>query len=445
MRLLDTNVKYFDTNSYGVPKLKNSWGSIIEFLDAALVDGSESIKIISLSTTEEITPDKSYWLTTLRLQEGHNLKENLSVIEITGASDPILNGIHRVQSVSVNTAVIALDKDLVLEKPLDSQEEDLVSLRLPPLGYQKVFSEPEKAVYKVTTKDDKFCYLRVDNSCPKGYDPTWAKIARVSMYEDLRHIDDYKLRLGIKKAPAYSEDYNRTEENVYNTWIGTNDSDASGFNLHRIPNRENRNSIIIGDSSTFYFHRELLTYNGSYGRDELYTFGKYKKYCYKEDPLPFILRSSQSEGVNSYYTVSYNRYSSIQRDSDWDNHTFNTDENKIYEIPKSNRFALWLTTSFRSSRDTRVSFLPYKNELPFNLVNMDLRFFRLNNTVLEGRYRGLKAIMNNLQDYPGHVPLHYSVFKKDESKYYLVMPCREYHDTTLIDSLLISLENWSDL
>ena len=35
MRLLDTNVKYFDTNSYGVPELKNSWGSMIEFLDDA--------------------------------------------------------------------------------------------------------------------------------------------------------------------------------------------------------------------------------------------------------------------------------------------------------------------------------------------------------------------------------------------------------------------------
>lgn len=142
----------------------------------------------------------------------------------------------------------------------------------------------------------------------------------------------------------------------------------------------------------------------------------------------------------------HNRNSTIHRDRDWDNHTFTTDENKIFEIPSSNRFGLWLNDSFRSGFDTRISFKPYKNELPINFINMDLRFFRPANTVLEGRYRGLKMIVNNLRDYVQAKPGNYTVFERNSEEYFLILPCREYHDNTWMpDCFAVRLEDWEGL
>ena len=445
MRLLDTKTRYFDQDTFQVPKLNNTWGCMVDFLDAALVYGSPSQPILGITVTEDVKEPELYWLFNVQLNSGHGFKANLSVVEILNANIPTFNKVYRVQEITDTSITLAVLKTEYPTKPLDLVYVDGVEIKTKALGYEKIFEAPQKAVYKVTTASGKFCYLRVDNSCPTGWDPSWAKFSRISMYEDMRNIDDYQYRIGIKKAPAYRDDYTRVEDKVYNIWVGTNDtSSGSQFYLKRSPNGPNLNSIIIGDSSTFYFHRELITTYGVNVRDETYAFGSYIKHYYKEDHLPFILRCSQLEGVNSETTLLYNRSSGIHRDRDWCNHTFSTEESKIYETPSSDRFALWLTDSFKSGRDTRVNFIPYKNELPFNLIDFELRFFRPNNVVLEGRYRGLKGMMNNFQDYLANKPTNYTVFSKNLKELYLTLPCREYFDGINTDCFAIDLKDWED-
>lgn len=446
MRLLDTKTRYFDQDTFQIPQLENTWGCMIDFLDTTLVNGSQGQPILGLTVAEDSKYPDLYWLITIQLNKDHGYKSNLSVVEIVNSNIEVFNQVYRVQEVTETTIILALPKVKYPLKPENLVYLVGVEIKTPALGYEKVFEGLNKAVYKVTTREDKVCFLRVDNSCPSGWDPSWAKFSRVSMFEDMRHVDDYDIRLGIKKAPAYSDDYNRVETKVYNIWLNTSDNGFSQFSLKRPPNTTNQKTIIIGDSSTFYLHREGLTRSGSGARDETYIFGAYLKYCYKEDPLPFILRSSQSESVDGDITLMYNRYSAIHRDRDWDNHTFNTEGAKLYEIPKSNKFANWLSDHYRSGTDTRISFRPYKNELPFNLVNLDLRFFRTDQTILEGRYRGLKIIINDLKEYLGMKPPNYSVFIKNSEEYFFILPCREYHDNTWgSDCFVVRLEDWEGL
>src|SRR5699024_3321065 len=130
------------------------------------VTGSESQDIFQIDTVEDPLYPEKYWLSTLVLNTGHNFKANLSVIKITDCSIPEYNNTFRVQTITATSITIAFDKSVVTKKPENISYTYGIKLTTPPLGFEKVFSEPQKAVYKVKTKSDKYCYLRVDNSCP---------------------------------------------------------------------------------------------------------------------------------------------------------------------------------------------------------------------------------------------------------------------------------------
>lgn len=440
MRLLDTGTKYFDIKSYNVPKLNNTWGCMIDFLDTVLVNGSDSQDILSITVQEDLIYPEHYWIATLSLNIGHGFKENCSVITIRESSVPVFNNTFRVQEVTETTINIAFSKIDFPTKPSEVEYTFGMQLVMPPLGYEKIFTAPQKAVYKVTTKDDKYCYLRVDNSCPEGHDPSWSKFSRVSMMSEIDEIDDYRFRLGRQKAPAYVGDYNKTEENIYDVWFNTRYYHERYLYFQVAPNRPTqRHYHIIGDSETFYlFIDAVRDYSTGKEEDTTYIFGKYTKLIYKEDPTPFILKCNRRDTETSAYFVDYTNYGNMTRDRNISKHTFKTDFEDIFTTSTSDSYALWLNDSFHSGVNTRLSFKPYKNELNINLIEMNLRFFRDNNTVLEGRYRGLKAFMCNLQDYPSLTPDYQTTFVQDKT-YYLRVSDRDYYEQA---SYAVQLNDW---
>ena len=438
-RLLDTEVRYFDRGTYNIPQFANAWGSIVSFLNTTLVDGTEDQDILSITTTEDYEYPSEYWLATVYLNLGHGFKENLSVVEIKGCSEPEYNKIFRVQSVTERSITVVFKKSDYGEKPKDVFSVENTFINQPSLGFKRIFSEPEKVVYRTITKDEKVCYLRVDNSCPPGHDPTHAKFARVSMFEDMKNIDDYHYDRNRKKCPNYRGDEDRVEESVYQVWFSSRYSSPS-INSRTPPDTASNDHVhLIGDASTFYIYiKNIWTWSG--GKDEVYCFGEYKKYCYKEDPLPFILRCSKAESLGSNIFIERSRYGAITRDRDWCNNTFSTEPENMLYSNNSNSFALLLNDTYLSGLDTRVSFKPYQNELPFNTSFLDLRFFRPENTVLEGRYRGLKVILNNLLDTSFLQPRELQAFRKDNS-YYLFSRMRDYNSSE--QKLLFNLNDWS--
>lgn len=88
MRLLDTNTRYFDQNTFEIPKMINSWGCMVDLLDTVLVNGSNTQEILSVSISEE----DLYWIFNLTLNTGHGFKTNLSVVKISDSSSEELNG-----------------------------------------------------------------------------------------------------------------------------------------------------------------------------------------------------------------------------------------------------------------------------------------------------------------------------------------------------------------
>ena len=438
-RLLDTEVRYFDRETYNIPQIGNEWGSIVNFLDVTLTRGTEDQSVLSITTKEDIKFPSDYWISTIYLNLGHGFKSNLSVIEIKGCSEAEYNRVFRVQEVLERSITVAFKKSEYEVKPNDVFDVEGVFINQPPLGFKKVFSEPEKAVYKTTTKDLKIAYLRVDNSCPQGHDPTHAKFARVSMFEDMKNIDDYKYKRDRKKCPNYRGDENRVEEGVYQVWFSTRYS-SYRIDARARPDQGNDHIHLVGDASTFYLYiKNIWMWSG--GKDEVYCFGEYKKYCYKEDPLPFILRCSKAESLGSNIFIEGSRYGAITRDRDWCNNTFSTDPENMLYSNNSDSFALLLNDNYLSGFVTRVSFKPYQNELPFNISDLDLRFFRPGNTVLEGKYRGLKIILNNLPDNAHLQPRDFEVFNK-EGKYYLFTLMKDYSSSN--QKLLFQLNNWSE-
>lgn len=441
MRLLDTEVKYIDSDSVGIPKLTNSWGCLIDFLDATLINGSEIQEILSITTKEDELYPELYWKATITLNERHGFKENLSVISITEASDPTYNREFRVQEVTSNTIDIAFLKTEYPVKPNSIENTLGIRLKLAPLGYQKAFSAPQKAVYKVTTKEDKYCYLRVDNSCPAGHDPSWTKFGRVSMLSDMKHIDDYEFKLGRQKVPTYSDNYNKGEETAQDMWIYTKCS-GSAFYHRAPPSRGPTYYTLYGDSETFYIYFDYLQeYNPTtyyYSMDAIYTAGRYKKLIYKEDPLPFLMLTLKRY-ENTDYIYGATRQIALTGESSVNKYVFSTQPESLFSANTQEVFLSWWINSPLTGQDTRINYKPYKNELNLNLMPFFLKMERVGNTVLEGQYRGICAIMSNIADSPELAPKNFDIFE-EEGKYYIRIPDRS-HDRPH-QCIALQLNNW---
>lgn len=439
MRLLDTNTRYFDQDTFQIPRLNNSWGCMIDMLDVALVFGNAYQNVLKITAESDPLYPDLYWLFTISVNEGHGLKENLSVVQIENSNIEIYNGIFRVQSVTKTSFSIAIHKSESLVQPLDLVFVDGVQFKTPPLGFEKYLEGSQKAVYKLTTREDTTCYLRVDNSCPPGHNIAAMKFSRVSMLSDIDSIDDYSFRLGRKKAPASASSYNAVEEGITDVWINSRLGDQHYVDVNRAPNLPPGLFSIIGDSETFYLRQEALKVQTEVNREDVvYVFGKYFKYAYTEDPHPFLMTTSTRENPTSPYYLNYNILENFIRDTSKSKHTFNSEEMDIYTIPDSNTWAPWLSDAFLSGTNTRLSFVPYKNELNLNLFDCNLRLFRKNNTVLEGRLRGVTYIMNNLQNNPALAPQINQSFRS-HGKYYVRFESNDYSNQI---SYAVQLNDW---
>lgn len=277
-RLLDTNVRYFD-DAVTKNQFLNEFGSMVKVLDEVLVNGSEAIEV-SLITTKD---DGDYWLSTITTAKPHNYKKDLSVVQIQGASVEAYNSIFRVQSVEGNSFTIAFDKTKTPEKPDDLSNPSGVTVKLPPLGYDKVFSATNKAAYKTKNQRANPCYLRVDDSVHEGYPETGLKRAMVSIYTDMKNIDDYYPRDNRLKAPFLPEDPLMCEEASgkrygVTKWFYKTRTDSDGLVENRTVSDYTTPFEILGDDRTFYLFVGLRTYSVNGTPRVGYSFGEYESF-----------------------------------------------------------------------------------------------------------------------------------------------------------------------
>ena len=160
-------IHYYHSDMQGAPTLAGVAGSMIGLLDAVLVNGFGQLSVASISVASGIA--------TVTFGAGHQYGAQ-SVIEIAGATPAGLNGKQKVLSV--------LPSALTFAAPSvpDGTAAGTITARMPALGYTKVFSGSNKAVYKSAAPQALASgHLRIDD--------TDAMVVRARGFEAMTDVD----------------------------------------------------------------------------------------------------------------------------------------------------------------------------------------------------------------------------------------------------------------
>lgn len=170
-----TSVKWAVSSMVGAPTLNGTAGSLIAVLDAFLVNGFGAKAVDSAVVTNGIC--------RMAITGGSAAQEHC-VIQLAGVTGDgvVLNGNQRVKTAVATYVEFACD---LPDGPLTGT----VTFKIAPLGWEKVFSKANVAVYRSADITGTRAYYRVDDAN--------ALYARVQVYESMSDVDT-----GVAAAPA---------------------------------------------------------------------------------------------------------------------------------------------------------------------------------------------------------------------------------------------------
>lgn len=205
---VDTSVKFAYAEMVGAPTLSGTAGSLISTLDAFLISGFGLKSVDSAVISNGVC--------RLSFSSGASCADVNAVVLVAGAAQAGLNGEQKVTAFSTSWVEF---KTALSDGPVTGA----VSFKLAPLGWEKVFSKTNVAVYRSTDPAGTRPFIRVDD--------TGALLARVSMYESMTDVDT-----GFGMAPTAT-----TISGGY-CWWKRNAVVATGATY-----------LLVGDSRGFYF------------------------------------------------------------------------------------------------------------------------------------------------------------------------------------------------
>lgn len=202
---VDTSVKHFYSAMVGAPMVSGTAGSLIAALDACLVTGF-GVKAVDSAVV-------SNGVCRLSFASGASAAKQEAVILVSGATPAALNGEQKVTA--ANTGWVEFKTDLP-----DGAVTGSISFKLAALGWEKVYTGTNKAVYRPLDPASTRPYIRVDDSN--------AAFARVQMYESMTDVDT-----GVGLTPGKAEGW------YWHKWAG-----AAATATYW---------LLVGDSRGFYF------------------------------------------------------------------------------------------------------------------------------------------------------------------------------------------------
>ena len=159
-------IQFFHSAQTGAPVNAGTAGYGIALLDACLVTGFNSKNVSTLTVAANVA--------TLTTATAHGFAVDEAVL-ISGANEAAFNGTFRVLSVPSSTALtFALVTAL-------TAASGTVTVKMAPLGWEKVYSGANKAAYRSQDVTGTRLYLRADDSA--------AQYLTVTMYETMSGID----------------------------------------------------------------------------------------------------------------------------------------------------------------------------------------------------------------------------------------------------------------
>lgn len=247
-----TDIKFYVHTNNNAPQLQNAYGSMINVLDAFLVDGIFVGDVLSLTVSSQTA--------TVTVNQNHNLLA-YQVVKITGANQTILNGEHRIVSIE-NSSVFKFE----LPEDVGSLVgTGVITCSLPPLGWEKPFSSENpngggKAAYRssnILLMDRP--YLRVVDELNPAYATTYSKYAKVGIVENMTDIDTMLGTQSPFNAASPDKNWVATGSGVsaidgWARWyyarayeiVASNSPDTDNVNAG------NRSYVIVGNSDFFY-------------------------------------------------------------------------------------------------------------------------------------------------------------------------------------------------
>lgn len=261
--IFGTKIKWFSHLNKNAPLLANEWGSFINLLDACLVNGYSEQQVTNISIVGNTL--------VLKYPQVHQYQQ-YQVVTITGANNAVLNGPHRITEVSSD----GLSMRIEYESLVGIVETSLIlTTKITPLGWEKIDSGTNKAVYKFIKDSGVPAYLFVDDTFPGDpYTTTWAKFARVGVSED--YLGNFT-PLGAT-IPQNWDNF-AVSKTASSLFLGTckwfyaanSDSLFTSRNNNVVANG-NRSWYISGDSSYIYFLNDLYPGDSGY---VVYSAGEY--------------------------------------------------------------------------------------------------------------------------------------------------------------------------
>lgn len=239
---MNDTVKWFTYDNFGAPTLNNTWGCLIDVLDACLVTGYGTQTIASIVVQDGVG--------IATFTGAHKIRQ-FQWVDITGVDEPALNGEFKVLGLTANTIEFLIDLP-------DQTATGTISCKLAPLGWTKVFSGTQKAVYQAKDTVSNPYFLRVDNSRDPVYTDTYAKFAKVGLLESCTGIDDISGNQVPFDAASPTKNWVGTGSGInaisgWFKWKYAVGNTADSFRNETTAVADgNRQWLVIGNASGFY-------------------------------------------------------------------------------------------------------------------------------------------------------------------------------------------------
>lgn len=293
-----TDIKFYVHTNNNAPKLQNAYGSMIQVLDACLVNG------INIGAVSSLTASGA--TITALFSTAHNLMQ-YQVIKITGANQSEFNGEHRILTVP-NAQSVTFE---LAAAPSVTTATGVIATSLPALGWEKPFSSSNpngggKAAYCSTNLLlPSRPFLRVVDELDPGWNSTYAKYAKVGIVEDMTGIDAL---LGVQ-APydSAAPDKNwvgtgsaTTALNGWAKWYyASNANSLSSSADSLVTSAGDRNWILIGNADYFYILPSVVANDTN---ALCYGFGLFKSLLLSDSSSTFLSATLRYGAANSGYS-----------------------------------------------------------------------------------------------------------------------------------------------
>lgn len=220
---MSNEVVYYSSDETGAPTLNNVNGSMINVLDACLVDGFNAKSVTSLVVSGGVA--------TATISTHGYLSDRIVAFagsSVTGGTPGLLNGNKKITVVDGNT--VTFDATGVA----DQTASGTITCKRPSLGFTKEHTGTNKAIYKRSDVQATAMMLRVDDT---GSGVATTTYARAIMVESASGIDSY-----TNATPT------ATQLSGGQYWTkGPDNSTAKPW-------------LLVGDGRTFYFWTDHASY-----------------------------------------------------------------------------------------------------------------------------------------------------------------------------------------